>query len=223
MEAATIRCRRRFPSACATSPTRRGLRAARTHQLAKEITTVAWEIDAVHSSVGFAVRHLMVSTVRGHFNVMRGQLHIDEQEPAQSWVEAEVDAASVDTRNAQRDAHLRSDDFFDVERYPLITFKSTRVERVSDQEFQVTGDFTIHGVTRSVTFDGDYSGQSNIMGRQRAGLSARTKINRKDFDLTFGTLVEATQGALGEMVTIELDLEVVPQTAAEPATTASAS
>ncbi len=197
MEAATIRCRRRFPSACAKSPTRRGLRAARTHQLAKEITTVAWEIDAVHSSVGFAVRHLMVSTVRGHFNVMRGQLHIDEQEPAQSWVEAEVDATSVDTR--------------------------TRVERVSDQEFQVTGDFTIHGVTRSVTFDGEYSGQSNIMGRQRAGLSARTKINRKDFDLTFGTLVEATQGALGEMVTIELDLEVVPQTAAEPATTASAS
>jgi polyisoprenoid-binding protein YceI len=134
-----------------------------------------------------------------------------------------VDAASVDTRNAQRDAHLRSGDFFDVERYSLITFKSTRVERVGDQEFTVTGDLTMHGVTRSVTFDGEYSGQSNIMSTQRAGLSARTKINRKDFGLTFGMLVEATQGALGEMVTIELDLEVVPQTAAEPATTASVS
>jgi polyisoprenoid-binding protein YceI len=166
---------------------------------------------------------MMVSTVRGHFTVMRGQLHIDEQEPAQSWVEAEVDTTSVDTRNAQRDAHLRSDDFFDVERYPIITFKSTRVERVGDQEFQVTGDLTMHGVTHAVTFDGDYSGQSTIMGHQRAGLSARTKINRKDFGLTFGMLVEATQGALGELVTIELDLEVVPQTALEPATTAPAS
>jgi polyisoprenoid-binding protein YceI len=186
------------------------------------VTTAVWEIDAVHSSVGFSVRHMMVSTVRGHFTVMRGQLHIDEQEPAQSWVEAQVDAASVDTRNAQRDVHLRSGDFFDVERYPLITFKSTRVERVGDQEFTVTGDLTMHGVTRAVTFDVDYSGQSNIMGHQRAGLSARTKINRKDFDLTYGALVEAMQGALGEVVTIELDLAVVPQTAAEPATTASA-
>ena len=184
---------------------------------------MVWEIDAVHSSVGFSVRHLMVSTVRGYFTVMRGQLHIDEQEPEQSWVEAEVDAASVDTRNAQRDAHLRSGDFFDVEPYPLITFKSTRVERVGDQEFTVTGDLTMHGVTRSVTFDGEYGGQSNIMGRQRAGLSARTKINRKDFGLTYGALVEAAQGVLGELVTIELDLEVVPQTAAELATTAPAS
>ena len=193
------------------------------NQLAKGFTTMAWEIDASHSSVRFSVRHMMVSTARGHFNVMRGQLHIDEQESAQSRVEAEVDAASVDTGNAQRDAHLRSDDFFDVERYPIITFKSTHVERVSGQEFKVTGDLTIHGVTRSVTFDGEYSGQSNIMGGQRAGLSARTKINRKDFGLTYGTLVEATQGVVGELVTIELDLEVVPQTAAEPATTASAS
>src|SRR5260221_14246185 len=103
MEAATIRCRRRFPSACATSPTRRGLRAARTHQLAKEITTVAWEIDAVHSSVRFAVRHLMVSKERVHFNVMRGQMHIDEQWTAMSWVEAEVVAASVGNSKPQGD------------------------------------------------------------------------------------------------------------------------
>lgn len=184
---------------------------------------MAWDIDTVHSSVGFSVRHMMVSTVRGHFNVMRGQLHIDEQEPEKSWVEAEVDAASVDTRNAQRDEHLRSGDFFDVEHYPIITFKSTHVERVGGQEFKVTGDLTMHGVTRSVIFDGEYSGQSNIMGKQRAGLSARTKINRKDFGLTYGTLVEATQAAVGEMVTIELDLEVLAQTAAEPEPTARAS
>lgn len=184
---------------------------------------MAWEIDAVHSSVGFSVRHMMVSTVRGHFNVVRGHLHIDEQDPAQSWVDAEVDAASVDTRNEQRDAHLRSGDFFEVEKYPTITFKSTRVERVSDHEFKVTGDLTMHGVTRSVTFDGDYSGQSNIMGTQRAGLSARTKINRKDFGLTYGTLVEATQGIVSEIVNIEIDLEAQIPTAKETEAATSAS
>jgi polyisoprenoid-binding protein YceI len=228
MEATNGRCRRRFPCCARDDPDSSEVcepreRISQLHQPAKEFTTVAWEIDAVHSSVGFSVRHMMVSTVHGNFTVMRGQLHIDEQEPAQSWIEAEVDAASVDTRNAQRDAHLRSGDFFDVERYPIITFKSTRVERVGDQEFTVTGDLTMHGVTRSVTFDGEYSGQSNLMDKQRAGLSARTKVNRKDFDLAYGTLVEATRGVVGELVTVELDLEVVPQTAAEPATTAPAS
>src|SRR5260370_31959108 len=102
MEAATNRCRRRFPSACATSPTRRGLRAARTHQLAKEITTVAWESYAVHSSLGFAGRHLVVTTVRGHFNVLPGPLHIDKQQPADSWLEAEAQAPPADQRETPR-------------------------------------------------------------------------------------------------------------------------
>ena len=179
-------------------------------------------IDKAHSEVAFRVRHLLTK-IQGRFTDFAGTIQFDPARPDRSSLQFTINAVSIDTDTTDRDQHLRSDDFFDVERYPIITFKSTRVERVSDQEFQVTGDFTIHGVTRSVTFDGEYSGQSNIMGRQRAGLSARTKINRKDFDLTFGTLVEATQGALGEMVTIELDLEVAPQTAAEPATTASAS
>jgi polyisoprenoid-binding protein YceI len=173
-----------------------------------------WEIDAIHSHVAFSIRHLMVSTVRGRFNVMRGKLNIDESNPINSWVEAEVDAASVDTQNEQRDAHLRSTDFFDTEKYPTITFKSTQVEHTGGQEYKVTGDLTMHGVTKSVTFDAEYGGQSNItrMGL-RAGLTARTKINRKDFGLGWGAFVEAGQIALGEIVTIEIDLEAVPQKA----------
>jgi polyisoprenoid-binding protein YceI len=171
-----------------------------------------WEIDAVHSRVGFSVRHLMVSNVRGHFHVVRGQLDIDEQNPANSWVEAEVDAASIETQNEQRDMHLRTGDFFETEKYPTITFKSTKVEHVGDQDYQVMGDLTMHGVTRPVTFHAQYSGQSNIVGvGPRAGLEARTKINRRDFNLSYGTLVEAGNIALGEIVTIEIDLEATPK------------
>jgi len=147
---------------------------------------------------------------------MRGQIHIDESQPAHSWVEAEVDAATVDTQNKQRDAHLRTADFFEVDTYPAITFKSTKVEAVSGQEYRVTGDFTMHGVTKPVTFDVEYGGQSN-MGGPRVGLTATTKINRKDFGLSFGAIVEAGQVALGEIVTIEIDVEATTQSAAAQA------
>ncbi len=174
---------------------------------------MSWEIDAVHSQAAFSVRHMMVSTVRGRFNVLRGSLHIDESQPSNSWVEAEVDAASIDTHNEQRDAHLRSADFFDVDKYPTITFKSTRVEHVDGQEYKITGDLTIHGVTKSVTFDAEYNGQSFMMGVQRAGLTAKTKINRKEFDLGWGAVVEAGQVAVSETVAIEIDLEAIQQPA----------
>lgn len=178
---------------------------------------MSWEIDAVHSHVAFSIRHLMVSTVRGRFNVLRGKLDINESNPANSWIEAEVDAASIDTQNEQRDAHLRAADFFDTDNYPTITFKSTQVEPMGGQEYKVTGDLTMHGVTKSVTFDAEYGGQSNMtrMGL-RAGLTAKTKINRKDFGLGWGAVVEAGQIALGEIVTIEIDLEAVPQKADVP-------
>jgi polyisoprenoid-binding protein YceI len=146
---------------------------------------------------------------------MRGQIHIDESQPAHSWVEAEVDAATIDTHNEQRDAHLRTADFFEVDTYPAITFKSTKVEAVSGQEYRVTGDFTMHGVTKSVIFDVEYGGQSHIAGAgPHAGLTAKTKINRKDFGLSFGAIVEAGQVALGEIVTIEIDVEATTQSAA---------
>ena len=174
---------------------------------------MSWEIDAVHSNVSFSVRHMMVSTVRGRFNVVRGRLEIDENQPANSLVEAEVDAASIDTHNDQRDAHLRSADFFAADTYPLITFKSTQVEHLDDQEYKVTGDLTMHGVTKSVVFAAEYSGQSLMHGVQRAGLTAKTKINRKDFDLGWGAVAEAGQVAVSETVTIEIDLETVQKSA----------
>src|SRR6266852_7507552 len=174
---------------------------------------ISSQIDAIPSTVSFAVRHMMVSTMRGRFNVLRGHLHIDESQPVNSWVEAEVDAASIDTHNEQRDAHLRSADFFATATYPLITFKSTQVEHLGGQEYRVTGDLTMHGVTKPITFEAEYSGQSFMMGVQRAGLTAKTKINRKDFDLGWGAVVEAGQVALSEMVTIEIDLEAAQQPA----------
>jgi polyisoprenoid-binding protein YceI len=145
---------------------------------------------------------------------MRGQIYIDESQPANSWVEAEVDAATVDTQNEQRDAHLRKADFFEVDTYPAITFKSTKVEAVSGQEYRVTGDFTMHGVTKPVTFDVEYGGQSNMAGAgPRVGLTATTKINRKDFGISLGAIVEAGQVALGAIVTIEIDVEATTQSA----------
>jgi polyisoprenoid-binding protein YceI len=168
---------------------------------------MSWEIDAVHSEASFSVRHMMVSTVKGRFNVLRGHLHIDEQNPANSWVDAEIDAASIDTHNEQRDAHLRSPDFFDTATYPTITFKSSQVEHLSGQDYKVAGDLTMHGVTRPVSFDVEYHGQSNMMGKQNAGLTAKAKINRKDFGLGWGTAVEATQVVVSETVSIEIDLE----------------
>jgi polyisoprenoid-binding protein YceI len=175
---------------------------------------MSWEIDAVHSNVMFSIRHVMVSVVRGRFNVMSGHLNIDEEHPENSWVDAQVDVASIDTHDKMRDAHLLTADFFEVDKYPLITFKSTHVEAAGDENYKVTGDLTIHGVTKQVTFAAEYNGQSLMMGTPRAGLAAKTKINRKDFNLSFGSVVEAGNIALSEAVTIEIDLEVAQQAAA---------
>lgn len=184
---------------------------------------MSWSIDPVHSQITFAIRHLMVSTVRGRFNVVRGDLHIDEEQPANSWVVAEAEASSINTNNEQRDAHLRSGDFFEVEKYPLITFKSTKVEHIEGQEYRVTGDLTIHGVTKPVTFETEYHGQNaHPMMGVRAGLTAKAKINRKDFDLTYGTMVEASQMVVAETVNIEIDLEMIQQAVPAPQETANA-
>src|SRR4051812_8387252 len=118
----------------------------------RRIFLMTWNIDASHSHATFAVRHMVVSTVKGKFNVLRGTLNLDQANPASSWIEAEVDAASIDTNEAKRDDHLRSADFFDTEKYPKITFKSTKVEPAGANEYKVTGDLTMHGVTKPVVF-----------------------------------------------------------------------
>jgi polyisoprenoid-binding protein YceI len=169
-----------------------------------------WKIDPTHSHISFAIRVMGVSTTKGHFNALRGHLFIDEQNPASSWVEAEVDAASIDTHIKLRDAHLRSAAFFAVKKYPTIVFESTNVEHVSGQDYKVTGNLTLHGVTQPVTFDVTYRGQRTILGAPTS-LTAKAKINRHDFGLGQGVAVRLVAS---EMATIEIDLEAV-QTSAQ--------
>jgi polyisoprenoid-binding protein YceI len=166
-----------------------------------------WQIDPTHSHLSFAVRVLSVSTTRGRFHALRGHLHIDEQNPANSWVEAEVEAASIDTHIKLRDAHLRSAAFFDVKQYPTISFTSTNVEHVGGQNYQVTGNLTLHGVTKPITFDVAYRGQSTLMGA-RTGLTAKATINRNDFGVGRGAAVQLVASSIA---TIEIDLEAVQQ------------
>lgn len=166
-----------------------------------------WKIDPTHSHVSFAVRVLSVSTTRGRFHALRGHLHIDEQNPANSWVEAEVEAASIDTHIKLRDAHLRSAAFFDVKQYPTISFTSTNVEHVGGQNYQVTGNLSMHGVTKPITFDVAYRGQSTLMGA-RTGLTAKATINRNDFGVGQGAAVQLVASSIA---TIEIDLEAVQQ------------
>ena len=184
---------------------------------------MSWEIDATHSQATFSVKHMMISTVRGHFEVLSGKLHIDEDHPDNSWVEAEVDAASINTRDARRDGHLRSPDFFDAEKYPKITFKSTKVTPTGNNEYRVTGDLTMHGVTKEETLHADYSGQvKDLYGLQRAAFTVKGKINRKDFGLNWNVGLEAGGVLVGEDVNIEIDLAAVQKAAVQEAATQTA-
>ena len=171
---------------------------------------MAWEIDPAHSQATFSVKHMAISTVKGHFNVLSGHMHIDEQNPTASWVDAQVDAASVDTRDEKRDAHLQSPDFFDAANYPTISFKGTSVEHVDGEEYTVLGDLTIRGVTKPVVFKAEYSGQGvDPWGGTRAGLTATTKIDRRDFNLNFNAPLANGGVLVGHDVKIEIDLEAV--------------
>lgn len=173
---------------------------------------MAWNIDPVHSQVSFSLKHMMVSTVRGNFKVFGGKLEIDEVNPQNSWVEAQADTASVDTREPNRDNHLRSADFLDAEKYPAISFKSKKIEPASNDEYHVLGDLTMHGVTREVLFNAEYSGQlKDAYGKQRAGLTAKATINRKDFGLNWNAALESGGVLVSDKVNIEIDLAAVKE------------
>jgi polyisoprenoid-binding protein YceI len=182
------------------------------------MTQETWHIDGTHSGIHFSVRHLVISKTRGQFGRWDGTISVPEGDFRRATVEIEIDAASIDTGLADRDAHLRSADFFDVETYPQITFKSRQVEDLGGDTLRLVGDLTLHGVTREVALEVESAGQTNDpWGNTRAGFSARTSLDRKDFGLTWNQALETGGVLVGEKVEIEIEVEAVQQAAEEAA------
>jgi polyisoprenoid-binding protein YceI len=173
--------------------------------------TSTWNIDPTHSHAEFKVKHLMISNVRGSFPKVSGVLALNEADPTGSSVEASIDVASIETRDAQRDGHLKSADFFDVEKYPAMTFKSTKVSATGAGEGTVEGDLTIRDVTKPVIFnvEGPTAPVKDPWGNLRVAVAATTKISRKEFGLTWSAPMEAGGVMVGDEVTITLDVEFV--------------
>lgn len=170
-----------------------------------------WRIDPAHSAAHFSVRHLMISNVRGEFAKVSGDVVLDPSDLTKSTVAVSVDATTIDTREPQRDEHLRSADFFDVANHPAITFRSKQISAAGADRFKVTGDLTIRGVTREVTFDleGPAPVVKDPWGNVRTGVSATAKINRKDFGLVWNALMEAGGVVVGDAVTITFEAELI--------------
>ncbi len=176
------------------------------------MSQITYQLDSSHSAAHFSVRHMMISNVRGEFTKVSGTIWYDPENPRNSKVEASIDAASIATREPQRDAHLRSADFLDVEKYPVLTFRSKSVSG-EQGDWKVTGDLTIRGVTREVTFDveGPTPETRDPWGNARIGATATGKINRKDFGLTWNTALETGGVLVGDEVKLTLDVEGVRQ------------
>jgi polyisoprenoid-binding protein YceI len=182
-----------------------------TTQTTTPAAVSTWKIDPVHSVVEFRVRHLMISSVRGHFTGVSGSLTYNEADAAHSQIEASIDAASIDTRDPQRDTHLKSADFFDVEKFPALTFRSSRINRRSDGTLTVSGPLTIHGVTQDteLVVEGPTPPVKDPWGNERIGITASTKINRSHYGLNFNVALETGGVMVGEEVAITLELEFV--------------
>jgi polyisoprenoid-binding protein YceI len=179
--------------------------------------TTTWQIDPKHSSAQFAVTHLMISTVRGEFHQVNGTVVIDDADISRSSVNVTIDASTVDTREPDRDKHLMSPDFFDVAKYPTITFKSTRVEPAGPGKFKVTGDLTIRGVTKQAVLEATAPKPAikDPWGLQRTGVSGSTKINRQDFGVAWNKTLDSGGVVVGDEVNITLDVEMVVPPAAK--------
>jgi len=173
--------------------------------------TTTWNIDPAHATAEFKVKHMMIAYVKGQFSKVTGVLIHDESDPTKSRVEATIEAASIETREPQRDTHLKSADFFDVEKFPTLSFKSTDIKVAGDGELKVQGDLTIRGVTRKVTFavEGPTPPTKDPWGDTRIAVSATTKINRKNFGLTWNAALETGGILVGDDVTITLDVEFI--------------
>jgi polyisoprenoid-binding protein YceI len=168
--------------------------------------TSTWQIDPAHSSAQFAVKHLMISTVRGAFTSVKGSIQLDDKDITKSSVEVTIDVNSVDTRQPDRDKDLKSDHFFDADHFPTITFKSKKVEQVSPGKLKVTGDLTIRGATKEVVLDvdGPTAPIKDPWGNQRIGVNASSKITRQDYGITYGP------GMIGDEISITIDAEMIP-------------
>jgi len=173
-------------------------------------TTKSWNIDLAHSGVTFSVRHMVIAKVRGRFARFSGDVHIDEKDLTRSTVNIVVDAASIDTGIADRDAHLRSPDFLDVEKFPALTYVSKRVEKVSATEYRLVGDLTIRDTTREVPLEIEYGGLGkDPWGKERMGFTAKAHLDRKEFGLRWNQALETGGVLVGDRVDIDIELEAV--------------
>lgn len=179
---------------------------------------MSWIIDSAHSEVNFTVRHMMISNVRGRFEKFTGTVDFDEANPANTKVDVQIEAASLSTREPQRDGHLRSPDFLDAEKYPYLTFKSKRVNVIDTQHAELVGDLTIRDITREVILDVEYSGMSKSpWGTTNAGFTASTRISRKNWNLNWNVALETGGWLVGDEIKIDLELEIIQQAEMVPA------
>ena len=177
-----------------------------------------WNLDTVHSGLNFSVRHMVVSKVRGRFTKFSGNIALDESDPARSVVEATIDASSIDTGTAQRDDHLRSADFFDVERFPQIRFRSTGIEKLGTERYRLTGELTIRDVGREIALDVEYGGRGkDPWGNERVGFTARGALDRKDFGLKWNQALETGGVLVSDRVELDLELQAVKAAVAQAA------
>ena len=180
---------------------------------APEAAVSTWNIDPAHSTIEFAAKHMMITTVKGRFADLRGAIVVNESDPSASHVEVEMDAKTLDTRSEQRDQHLRSGDFLDVEQYPHVTFRSKRIEGARARpgsEFTVVGDLTIRGVTKEVTLDATYEGRGkDPWGGERVSFSADTKIDRREWGLTWNAALEAGGVLVSNEIKIHVEVQAI--------------
>lgn len=177
---------------------------------ASDTLSGTYAIDPTHSRIGFVARHAMISKVRGSFNEFEGSGHFDAENPTKSDLTLTIQASSIDTRNADRDGHLKSNDFFDMETHPEITFTFTGVEQVDPENYRVTGDLTVKGVTNPVTIDLEYTGTAiDPYQNQRIGLEGSTTVNRKDWGITWNTPLDGGGVLVGDKVTLEFEVSAI--------------
>ena len=178
-----------------------------------------WDLDPAHTRIGFSAKHAMVTNVRGAFNDVSGSLHVDFDEPAKSTAEIVIQVASIDTRSAQRDDHLRSADFFDAEQWPEITFRSTRIEEVGDNALVVSGDLTIRDITKPITIPLEFTGaQTDAYSALRAGFEGTRRVNRREYGLEWNMALDAGGWLVSEKITLEFEISAVKRdTAAQAA------